>query len=133
MSRLCFFLISFLFLASTGSGQNQPDQRPKVGLVLSGGGAKGIAHIPLLKLIDSLNIHVDYITGTSMGSVVGGFYACGYKGAEIDELIKRVGSNVLLSNQLSLDAINIEAKDEFGRYHVKLPTTKTLKPKLPPR
>ncbi|GAL81210.1 putative patatin-like phospholipase [Algibacter lectus] len=49
-------------------------------MVLSGGGAKGLAHIGVLKVIDSLGIKIDYIAGTSMGAVIGGLYASGYSG-----------------------------------------------------
>ncbi len=54
------------------------NSRPKVGLVLSGGGAKGAAHIGVLKYIEEAGIPIDYIAGTSMGSIVGGMYALGY-------------------------------------------------------
>ena len=53
-------------------------QRPTIGVTFSGGGAKGLAHIGILKAIDSAGIKVDYITGTSMGSIIGGLYAVGY-------------------------------------------------------
>ena len=53
-------------------------KRPKVGVVLSGGGAKGFAHIGALKVIEEAGIPIDYIAGTSMGSIVGGLYAVGY-------------------------------------------------------
>ncbi len=55
-------------------------QRPKVGLTLSGGGAKGLAHIGILQAIDSAGLKVDLLTGTSMGSIVGSLYAVGYSG-----------------------------------------------------
>ena len=61
----------------------------RCGLVLSGGGAKGLAHIALLELIDSLQIQVDYISGTSMGAVVAGLYSTGYNAAEIKELVSQ--------------------------------------------
>lgn len=60
----------------------------KVGLVLSGGGAKGIAHIGLLQVLEDHNIPIDYITGTSMGAIVGSLYAMGYSPSEMIELIK---------------------------------------------
>lgn len=63
-------------------------QAQKVGLVLSGGGAKGIAHIGLLQVLEDNNIPVDYITGTSMGAIVGSLYAMGYSPAEMMELVK---------------------------------------------
>src|SRR5580693_5844136 len=52
--------------------------RPKIGLTLSGGGAKGLAHIGILKAIDSAGLKIDYITGTSMGAIIGALYAAGY-------------------------------------------------------
>ena len=59
----------------------------KVGLALSGGGARGLAHIGILKVFDELNIKIDYIAGTSMGAVVGGLYAMGYSASEIEDMI----------------------------------------------
>src|SRR5665647_659096 len=66
----------------------QPASAQKVGLVLSGGGAKGIAHIGLIQALEENGIPIDYITGTSIGAVVGGLYAMGYSPAEMLELIK---------------------------------------------
>lgn len=63
-------------------------QRPKVGLVLGGGGAKGAAEVGVLKVIEEMGIQVDYIAGTSIGAIVGGLYATGYKAAELEELFK---------------------------------------------
>lgn len=62
-----------------------------VGLVLSGGGAKGIAHIGVIQALEDNNIPIDYIVGTSMGAVVGGMYAAGYTPAEMMDLIKSKG------------------------------------------
>ena len=61
-------------------------RRPKVGLVLSGGGAKGAAHIGVLQYLEEVGMPIDYIAGTSMGSIVGGLYAMGYSSAEILDL-----------------------------------------------
>lgn len=60
--------------------------RPKVGLVLGGGGAKGAAHIGALKVIEKAGIPIDYIAGTSIGSIVGGLYALGYRADQLEEL-----------------------------------------------
>src|SRR4051812_9871141 len=60
----------------------------KVGLVLSGGGAKGLAHIGVLKALEENNIPVDYIVGTSMGGVIGGMYAAGYSPSEIEKIAR---------------------------------------------
>ena len=64
-----------------------PAQAQKVGLVLSGGGAKGLAHIGVLKQLEKNHIPIDYIVGTSMGAVVGGMYAAGYSPAQIEEIV----------------------------------------------
>ena len=60
----------------------------KVGLVLSGGGAKGLAHIGVIKVLEANNIPIDYITGTSMGAIIGGLYAAGYTTDEMEELFR---------------------------------------------
>ncbi len=66
---------------------DQPD-RPKIGLALGGGGAKGAAEVGVLKVLEEKGIHVDYIAGTSIGAIVGGLYACGYSASELEELFR---------------------------------------------
>jgi NTE family protein len=104
--------------------------RPKIGLVLSGGGAKGIAHVRVLQVLDSLGIVPDYIAGTSMGSVVGALYASGYTGHQIDSITKSIHWPDMFTNSVSFEEINIEEKDEFGRYIYELPL-KGLTPQFP--
>ena len=58
----------------------------KVGLVLSGGGANGLAHIGVLKVLEEAGVRIDYIGGTSMGAMVGAMYAAGYKAKELDSI-----------------------------------------------
>src|SRR6187551_1732346 len=72
-------LLLLLLLPAVAYGQ-------KVGLVFSGGGAKGIAHIGILKALEENNIPIDYITGTSMGGIVGAMYAAGYSPAQIEKI-----------------------------------------------
>ncbi len=105
-------------------------KKPKIGLVLSGGGAKGIAHVRVLQVLDSLGIVPDYIAGTSMGSVVGALYASGYTGHQIDSITKSIHWADMFSNSVSFNEINIEERDEFGRYIYELPLN-GLTPKLP--
>lgn len=81
-------LLSALFTLLTATGAERPQS---VGLVLSGGGAKGIAHIGVIQALEDNNIPIDYITGTSMGAIVGGLYAAGYTPAEMLELIGSKG------------------------------------------
>lgn len=107
--------IAFYSLAqSTGN-------RPKIGLTLSGGGAKGIAHIGILKAIDSAGLKIDYITGTSMGSIVGSLYAVGYSSAQLEKIVEKIDWDILLSNSSSLRGLVMEEKDEYDKYAVELP------------
>ena len=76
-------LISF---SSKAQNETLENPNPKIGLVLSGGGAKGLAHIGVLKTIDSLGIKIDHIAGTSMGAVIGSLYASGYSGKELERI-----------------------------------------------
>lgn len=64
-----------------------PIQGQKVALVLSGGGPKGLAHVGVLKALEENEIPIDYIAGTSMGAIIGGFYASGYSPEEIEEFM----------------------------------------------
>ncbi len=104
-------------------------QRPKVGLVLSGGGAKGISHIGILQAIDSAGLKIDYLTGTSMGSIIGGLYAIGYSGKEIEKISNSLNWDAILSNKPNFSQISIDEKDEYGKYSVEL-GFKNLKPQI---
>jgi len=95
--------------------------RPKIGLTLSGGGAKGLAHIGILKAIDSAGLKIDYITGTSMGSIIGGLYAVGYAADSIEKMARGINWDLLLSNQASLRTLFMEEKEEYSKYTVELP------------
>ncbi len=96
-------------------------RRPKIGLTLSGGGAKGLAHIGILKAIDSAGLKIDYITGTSMGSIIGSLYAIGYSADSIEKMAGAINWDLLLSNQASLRTLFMEEKDEYSKYTVELP------------
>ena len=67
----------------------------KVGLVLSGGGAKGLAHIGALKVIEASGVQIDFIAGTSMGAIVGALYASGYRANELDSIFSQINFNSL--------------------------------------
>ncbi len=98
----------------------QTRNRPKIALVLSGGGAKGLAHIPVLQALDSLGIVPDILIGNSMGSVVGGLYAMGYSGDSIAEIAKTADWNKLIGGRMSLRNIGVEEKSEYERYLLRL-------------
>jgi NTE family protein len=100
--------------------------RPKVGLVLSGGGAKGAAHIGVLKYLEEAGIPIDYIAGTSMGSIVGGMYALGYSSDEILEIISDVDWDNLISNKVNRLKISYENKYETRSQLVTIPFAMSL-------
>ena len=104
-------------------------QRPKVGLVLSGGGAKGIAHIGILKAIDSAGLKIDYVTGTSMGSIIGAMYATGYSGKDVERVTKKLNWDELLTGKPIYKDVSIDEKDEFGQYAAEI-GLKKLKPQF---
>lgn len=98
MRRISIFL-SLLLLVLFAQGQVARDSipsRPKVGLVLGGGGAKGSAHIGVLKYLEENGIPVDYVVGTSMGSIMGGLYAMGYSADELEDLISGIDWSVYI-------------------------------------
>lgn len=95
--------------------------RPRIGLTLSGGGAKGLAHIGILKAVDSAGLDIDFITGTSMGAIIGGLYSIGYSGDTLEKIARTIDWDLLLSNQSGLRGLFMEEKDEYGKYDIELP------------
>lgn len=87
MRSTLLLLLSSLLLSVTASGQPQPVKQEKIGVVLSGGGASGLAHIGVLKALEENNIPIDYICGTSMGALIGSMYCMGYSPDEIQTTI----------------------------------------------
>jgi NTE family protein len=86
-----------------------------VALVLSGGGAKGLAHIPLLQTLDSLGIVPDLVVGNSMGSVMGGLYAAGYSGDSIAKIAHMADWDYLMGGGIGLNDVSVEEESEFNR------------------
>ena len=118
------FLISLFLVVQTTLCMGQETARPKIGLTLSGGGARGLAHIGILKAIDSAGLKIDCITGTSMGAVMGSLYAIGYTGNEIENIARNTDWNRMLSNQTDLRSLSMEEKEEYGKYSIELPFEK---------
>lgn len=87
--------------------------RPRVGLVLSGGGAKGIAHVGALKVIEELGIPIDFVGGTSMGSIVGGLYAYGYSAHQLDSIFTAADWRLLLNDQPEWTDVFYEDKKNY--------------------
>ena len=125
MKRIAFLLIAFFIVGfSYSQEQEKPAHKPKIGLVLSGGGAKGFAHIGVLKVIEAAGIKIDYIGGTSMGAVVGGLYASGYTATQIDSIFKETDFNALLNDFIPRDSKNFYEKRNDELYAFTLPFNK---------
>ena len=99
----------------------QETNEPKVGLVLSGGGAKGFAHIGALKIIDSLGIKIDYIAGTSMGAIIGSLYATGYSGQQLEDLFNTVDFEELINDEFPRKTKSFYERENSEQYAVTLP------------
>lgn len=95
--------------------------RPTVALVLSGGGAKGAAHVGVIKYIETLGIPVDMVLGTSMGGLIGGLYSLGYSQAEIDTLVRNMDWNWALSDKLSREYISYTDVKYKEKYLLSIP------------
>jgi NTE family protein len=124
---LFFSLILFLsemIIAQNVDSLKQKPIRPKIGLVLSGGGAKGFAYIGLLKVLQEVNLHVDYIGGTSIGSIIAAMYAVGYAPDTIAKIIRSQDWEALLTDKIDRKYINFEDKIYAENYIVSLPLKK---------
>ena len=98
-------MLTMLFLAmSFNILKAQETREPKVGLVLSGGGAKGFAHIGALKIIDSIGVKIDYIAGTSMGAIIGSLYATGYSGKQLEAMFEAQDFDELINDNFPRSA-----------------------------
>ncbi|EZH74967.1 patatin [Aquimarina atlantica] len=96
----------------------------KIGLVLSGGGAKGLAHIGALKIIEDAGVRIDYIGGTSMGAIVGALYASGYRAAELDSIFRAVDFDAFIQDELPRSAKTFYEREDSEKYAVTLPFDK---------
>lgn len=115
--NLLFILLSVVCLLASA----QEKRRPTVGLVLSGGAAKGFAHVGILKVFENAGIYPDYIAGTSMGSLVGGLYAAGVRPDELVQISEKQNWGDLLTDKLNRKEISVYEKNEADR--IFLPVT----------
>ena len=101
------FLASILFVISTVS---VADERPKIGLVLGGGGAKGAAHIGVLKVLEENRIPIDFVSGTSIGAYIGGLYALGYSAEQIETIMMSLDFNAGFSDEIPREQLSYRDK-----------------------
>lgn len=95
-------------------------ERPKIGVVLSGGGAKGAAHVGVLKVLEEHHIPVDYIAGTSIGAYVAGMYALGYSATEVEAIMMGVDWDSGYSDTIPRNVLSYRDKKLRDRYNIPL-------------
>ena len=128
--RLTALFLGGLLLAGVARSQ-QPQSAPqdtavpraplRIGLVLSGGGARGMAHVGVLKVLDDMHVHVDAIAGTSMGAVVGGLYASGMSGRDIEQLLSSRDWQDAFRERVPRDDLSFRRKEEDRDFLVNFP------------
>lgn len=115
------FITGFLMPLFLKAQSKKYNTRPKLGLVLSGGGAKGFAHIGALKVIEEAGLQFDYIGGTSMGSIIGSLYALGYHPDSIAKIVRSQDWTTLMNDKIPRSYIPIEEKQNSDRFIVTFP------------
>ena len=118
-----FLLCLAIFTGIFNCTGQVPSIRPKVGLALSGGGACGLAHIGVLKVMEEEGLRPDYITGVSMGSLIGAFYSAGYSADSLEKLCRQIDWNLIVSNRIPLNKIIFMEKDHFYNSILSVPLT----------
>ena len=116
-----FALFVFLFFIFQPSFAQDTIRKPKIGLVLSGGGAKGFAHVGVLKVLEAAGIKIDFIGGTSMGAVIGGLYASGYNATQIDSIVRVTNFDNLLIDYIPRSSKSFYEKRNDELYALILP------------
>jgi NTE family protein len=94
-------------------------QKPKVAFVFSGGGAKGLAHVGALKVLEEVGFKPDIITGTSMGSVVGGLYAIGYRSDTLEKIVRYTNWNDVVYDRVLRSSLNAIERERYDRYFLR--------------
>ena len=121
LSLLILFAIAFSSLQAQNNHRTKHHERPKVGVVLGGGGAKGASHIGVLKYLEEMGIPVDYVAGTSMGSIIGGLYAMGYEPDEMTKLISDIKWSEYIGNSINRAYLSKEMRDRRSTTALNIP------------
>ncbi len=132
--RTLFLLWLVVSLTVPEAPALQPERdsppRPKIGLALSGGGARGLAHIGVLKVLEEAGIQVDIVTGASMGSILGSLYAIGYSPAYLERFAIETNWLDMFNDKLSRRYLPMQNKKKGNRYLISFPV-RNWKPRLP--
>jgi NTE family protein len=116
----CLFCLFFVLNVQNVKAQ-EVRKRPKIGLVLSGGGAHGIAHIGVIKVMEEAGLRPDFITGVSMGSIIGGMYSIGYSADSLQKIFNSINWKLILSNKIPENKVIFLEKNHFSNSAVSLP------------
>ena len=126
--QILSFIVAGLLLINSfttrAQESNANKKRPSVGVVLSGGGAKGIAHIGVLKILEEVGMPIDYIGGTSMGSLVSALYSIGYSIDSLESIIRSQNWEYLLSDNILREDLSITEKQDDDRFLLSFPLSK---------
>lgn len=117
MKRL-FIIVSIIFGLTQIAMSQEQEPRKKVALVLSGGGAKGVAHIGVLKVLERAGLPIDIITGTSMGSIIGGLYSCGNDAMRLDSIVRAQDWSEVLSDKDDLRYQSLKEREHQNTYAI---------------
>jgi len=111
-------LLSFccLFFSLIASAQEKIAPRPKIALVLEGGGALGLAHVGAIQWLEENHIPVDYVAGTSIGGLIGGLYASGKSPGELKELVTSIDWDEVLSDEVQYQDLSFRRKEDRRDY-----------------
>ena len=120
--KTCLLALSLSCLPLKAEAQDT-DKRPTVGLVLSGGGSHGIAHLGVIKVMEEAGLRPDYITGVSMGAIIGGLYSIGYSADSLHNLLNIVNWNSILGNKIPENKVVFLEKAHFYHSLVSLPVS----------
>ena len=123
-------LLACWLVAATVPAVASAQARPRVAVVLSGGSAKGLAHIGALQVLEELRVPVDIVTGTSMGAIIGGLYSAGYSGRELEDLINAEDWGTFFKRPVDRGHQTLTEKLEDQRFTISFPLQRGL-PQLP--
>lgn len=121
MKKLLLLLTLFSFFNGQLNAQISDKSRPKIGLVLAGGGAKGLAEVGAIKVLEEAGIRPDYITGTSIGSIVGGLYAAGYSVDELYALAQEIDWNYYFNDDIERYNFPVTERGDADKYLLNFP------------
>ena len=127
VKSIAVLIVAVLLFPFNAMSENYPCQRKKVALVMSGGGAKGMAYVGALKVIEQAGIPIDYVVGTSMGAIIGGLYSIGYTPEQLDTLVRNQDWNFLLSDRLARKRQTLSQRENEGKYVITMPFSKDVR------